>query len=78
MNALLSPYSLANVGQNDVYLYVQLVVVFTLLMLLIQRELVSNIKEQFARNLWRVSLIGIVPLLFAFMLILGWRLGLAP
>lgn len=78
MNALLSPFSLANLGQNDVYLYVQLVVVFVLLLLLIQRELASNVQEQFARSLWRVSLVGIVPLMFAFLLILGWRLGLMP
>jgi asparagine N-glycosylation enzyme membrane subunit Stt3 len=78
MDALLSPYALANVGQNDVYLYLQLIVVFTLLLLLIQRELASNVQEQFARSLWRVLLVGIVPLLFAFLFILSWRLGPVP
>jgi hypothetical protein len=77
MNALLIPTALAIVGRNGVYLYLQLIAVFTLLILLIQRELANNVQQPFARVLWRVSLLGIVPLLFAFLLILVWHLRYA-
>lgn len=77
MNVLLTPNALIAMNQHSIYLYLQLVGVFTLLMLLIQRELTSNIQTPFARAMWRVSIIGIVPLLIAFILILSWHLSQA-
>lgn len=65
------------VNQASVYLYLQLIAVFTLLLLLVQREITYNVQEDFARTLWRVSLVGIVPLLIAFLLILLWHLDRA-
>lgn len=77
MNILLASNALIAVSQQDIYLYLQLVGVFTLLALLIQRELISNIQTPFARAMWRVSIIGIVPLLIAFLLIMSWHLSQA-
>jgi hypothetical protein len=74
MNVLLPAEALAAVSQEDLYIYYQLVAVFTLLLLLIGRELTINLKLPYAR--WRrISVIGIVPLLFAFLLILVWHVG---
>lgn len=77
MNALFFPNALMAISENQVYLYLQLVAVFTLVILLIMRELVNNVQTPFARILWRATLIGIVPLLFAFLLIMGWHLSYA-
>lgn len=74
MNVLLPAEALAAVSQEEFYIYYQLVAVFTLLLLLIGRELTINLKLPYAR--WRrISVIGIVPLLFAFLLILVWHVG---
>lgn len=74
MNVLLPPDALALVGQEEMYLYLQLVSVFTLILLLVGRELVVNTKEPYVR--WRrVAMIGVVPLLAAFLLILAWHVG---
>jgi hypothetical protein len=76
MNVLLPPDALAVVSQDEIYIYLQLVAVFTLLLLLIGRELTINIGLPYAR--WRrVSLIGIAPLFFAFLLILLWHVSRA-
>ncbi|MBX3055221.1 MAG: hypothetical protein KF770_01995 [Anaerolineae bacterium] len=73
MNVLLPPAALTAVRQEELYLYLQLIAVFTLLLLLIGRELTIGLKFPYAR--WRrVSLVGIVPLLFAFLLILMWHI----
>ena len=77
MNALFFPGALTAIIQSEVYLYLQLASVFTLLLLLILRELAHNIEKPFAHRLWSVTLIGIVPLLFAFLLIVSWHLSLA-
>lgn len=72
MNVLLPPDALAIVSQDDLYIYLQLVAVFTLLIILIGRELAVNIKLPYAR--WRrVSVIGMAPLLVSFLLILAWH-----
>jgi hypothetical protein len=77
MNALLSPDALDVVRQNDIYLYLQLVAVFTLVILLIERELANNIQHKFARAVWRVTVVGIAPLLFDFLLIIAWHVSYA-
>ena len=77
MNAFLYLEAQTAVNQASVYLYLQLIAVFTLLLLLVQREITYNVQEDFARTLWRVSLVGIVPLLIAFLLILLWHLDRA-
>jgi hypothetical protein len=77
MNALLFSNALIIVGQNQIYLYLQLVAVFTLVILLVERELAHNIQLPFAWMVRRVMLIGIVPLLFAFLLILSWHISYA-
>jgi hypothetical protein len=72
MNVLLPPTALAVSAQAEIYIYLQLVAVFTLLLLLIGRELTTYIGSPYSH--WRsVSLVGIVPLLFAFLLILIWH-----
>jgi hypothetical protein len=72
MNALLPSTALTAAAQTEIYIYLQLVAVLTLLLLLIGRELVTYVGSPYAH--WRsVSLIGIVPLLFAFLLILLWH-----
>lgn len=74
MNVLLPSDALALVSQEDIYIYLQLVSVFTLLLLLIGRELVVNTRPPFAR--WRrVAMVGVAPLLVAFLLILFWHIG---
>lgn len=73
MNVLFPPAALTAVRLEELYLYLQLIAVFTLLLLLIGRELTIGLKSPYAR--WRrVSLVGIVPLLFAFLLILLWHI----
>jgi hypothetical protein len=73
MNALLFSEALAVVNQQSIYLYLQLVAVFSLVILLVERELTFNIPV--ARIIRRVALIAIVPLLFAFILILMWHVA---
>jgi hypothetical protein len=75
MNALLFSNALLIVSQNSIYLYLQLVAVFSLVFLLVERELTYNLQHSFARVLQRITLIGIVPLLFAFVLILNWHIN---
>jgi hypothetical protein len=53
------------------------VAVFSLVILLVERELAHNIQHIFAWMTRRVTLIGIVPLLFAFVLILSWHISYA-
>lgn len=73
MNALFPPSALAVAAQAEIYLYLQLVAVFTLLLLLIGRELTTYVGPPYSH--WRsASLIGIVPLLFAFLLTLLWHI----
>jgi hypothetical protein len=74
MNVLLPAEALAAVSQEELYIYYQLVAVFTLLLLLIGRELAINLNLPYAR--WRrISVIGIAPLLVAFLLILIWHVA---
>lgn len=75
MNVLLFSEALMIVNRNSIYLYLQLVAVFSLVFLLVERELTFNIHTPFARMIRRVTLIGIVPLLFAFVLILSWHIS---
>jgi hypothetical protein len=73
MNALFPHNALAVVGQEELYIYLQLIAVFTLLLLLIGREVTINLNLPYSS--WqRVSLIGAIPLLFAFLLILIWHI----
>ena len=74
MNVLLTSTALTAVNQEEIYIYLQLVAVFTLLLLLVGRELTINIGMPFAR--WRrISLIGMVPLLYVFLLVLFWHIS---
>jgi hypothetical protein len=77
MNSLLSPLTLSVAIHTDIYLRLQLFAVFNLFFLLVVRELNSNIQQPFARAVWRVSLVGIAPLIYAFVLILLWHLSSA-
>ena len=77
MNSLLFSDALIVVNQRNIYLYLQLVAVFSLVALLVERELAHNIQHIFAWMTRRVTLIGIVPLLFAFILILIWHISYA-
>jgi hypothetical protein len=74
MNVLLPADALALVSQEDMYIYLQLVLVITLMLLLVGRELMVNTQPPYVR--WRrVSMVGVVPLLLAFLLILFWHVG---
>lgn len=77
MNTLLPPIVSQTWSISPLYSYLQLITVFTLLSLLIQRELTINSKWQFPRTLRRVLLIGIIPLLFVFFTILSWHIAAA-
>ncbi len=75
MNALLFSNSLMVVNRNSIYVYLQLIAVFSLVFLLVERELIYNMRTSFAEAVRRVTLIAIAPLLFAFVLILNWHIS---
>ncbi len=75
MNALLFSDALMIVHRNSIYVYLQLVAVFSLVFLLVERELIYNMKTTFAEAVRRVTLIAIAPLLFTFVLILNWHIS---
>lgn len=75
MNALLFSEASLVVNQTSIYLYLQLVAVFSLVFLLVERELIYNMQTAFAWAIRRITLIGIVPLLFTFVLILNWHIS---
>lgn len=75
MNALLFSDALLVVNRNSIYLYLQLIAVFSLVFLLVERELTFNLHTPFAWAIRRITLIAIVPLLFAFVLILNWHIS---
>ncbi len=75
MNALLFSDALMIVNRNSIYVYLQLIAVFSLVFLLVERELIYNMQSSFAEAVRRVTLIAIAPLLFAFVLILNWHIS---
>jgi hypothetical protein len=75
MNSFLPPTVTAVWFTDIIYSYLQLVAVFTLVSLLIQRELTINSRWWFLQFLRRVLLIGIVPLFVVFVMILAWNVG---
>ncbi len=75
MNALLFSEALLVVNRTSIYLYLQLVAVFSLVLLLVERELIYNMQTAFAWAVRRVTLIAIAPLLFTFVLILSWHIS---
>ncbi len=75
MNALLFSDALMIVHRNSIYVYLQLVAVFSLVFLLVERELIYNMKTTFAEAVRRVTLIAIAPLLLTFVLILNWHIS---
>jgi len=69
MNSLLTPSIIANIEDGKTAALLALITIFTIVGLLIQRELTTNLENQFSYALRKIVVIGIIPFLIAFLMI---------
>ncbi|MBN1564053.1 MAG: hypothetical protein JXA10_09440 [Anaerolineae bacterium] len=74
MDTIFTPTTVSSLNSAAIYDTLQPIAVLVLIVLIIQRELVTGVHSELTRYYRQIVLVGIVPLLFVFLLILGLNL----